>query len=335
MGKTIKKVFTEDELKQVVEEYKSGISTRILARKYKTQDKNIKKILFSYGIDINDPNCQYAKHKPCGYWASKEHCEEAAKQCRNRREFYSKFVRAAMISKKNGWMNEFDKYFSPEKMFFRYNDPIHYVYAYEINETHAVYVGRTSNIKRRHTEHMSGVMYTNHKVYNDTLKVYCDERNIEMPDPKILEEKLVAIESQRKEKEWIDWYRRHGWTILNKASVGEGSGSLGSIMRKWDYEACRAAAEQCESKADYRRKFSTACRVATQNKWINDFFTNLIKPKFHLDSFDNCMEEVKKYKSLQEARADYPFLYHKICQHKWNDAARAVITENNKKNGVV
>ena len=319
MGKTIKKIFTKKEIVKLVDEYKNGSSTKFLREKYHTSHKKIKQILLENGIDIHNPNCEYLKHKPIGYWNNKEHCEEVAKQCRNRGDFQKKFPAAYLVSKKNGWLEDFDKYFSLEKQYYNYEDRIHVVYAYEIVACNAVYVGRTMQLKTRHNAHKKGVVHTNHKLYSDTVYDFCQSNNVEFPEPKVLESGLTAKESRKQEGEWVKKYEDNGWMILNKAKTGEGSGSLGATRRKWGYEECKDAASQCVSKADFRKKFPTACRVSTQNKWISEFFTsNLLKDKGCFDHFEGCLEECKKYHSIGEVKKKYPFLYHKICKNKWN-----------------
>ena len=152
--------------------------------------------------------------------------------------------------------------------------------------------------------------------------MFCKTNNCDMPLPIILEDKLTAIESQKMENVWINKYKDNGWYIINKAKTGEGIGSLGSTMRKWTYETCERAAITCKTKSEYRKKFSTASRVATQNNWLNDFFTNTKKDNGYFDSLEMCISESKKYKSMSDIKTKYPFLYHKICEHKWNDNVR-------------
>ena len=323
MPKTIKKIFTDEELKQIPEMYKSGQNINIIREKMHTSLKKIRIILLNNGIDIKNPDCKYLKHKPANYWTNKEHCEEAAKRCRNRSDFSDKYEAAYIQSVRNGWLSEFDQYFSNETLFYGFNDTIHTVYAYEITEQHAVYVGRTINLKQRHAAHKRGTFTTSHRVYSDGLFDFCNEHGCEIPEPLILEDKLNAKESQSAEGKWVEKYRADGWFIINRATTGDGSGSLGATTKKWTYETCEAAASKCNSKTDYRRKFPTASRVAIQNKWINDFFTtNLIKDKGCFDTLDACIIESKKFVSMSDMKRRYPFLYHKICKNKWNESIR-------------
>lgn len=250
-------------------------------------------------------------HKPKDYWANFENCENAAKTCRNRSEFYKKFSRAAMLSKQYGWIDKFDKYFSIEKRFHDFNEPVHIVYAYLFTETHFAYVGRTLKLKRRDAQHRYD--------QNDTLYKYAEENSLAIPSPILLETGLKALESREKEHFYTEKYRNEGWNILNKAKTGKHSGSLGSTMRIWTYEHCKEVAKNCINKPDYRKKYPTAHRVATVNHWIDDFFDNVKKPTGYFDCLPNCIKESGNYRNLTHIKHDYPFLYHKICEHNYND----------------
>ena len=243
-------------------------------------------------------------------------------KCRNRGEFYHKYSAAAKYSKKNGWIDDFDQFFSTEKLFYGYNDRIHLIYAYEVEKTHSVYVGRTTSIKRRDRDHRNT---------NDTLNRYCKANGVDIPQPKILEEKLNAAESQEREKYWVDWYHNNGWSIINVANASKGSSSLGSTMRKWDYDACKKAASECDNKRDFREKYPTAARVSIQNKWLDDFFDfNLKKDNGYWDNIENVKKELIKYKNFRELRQNYPFVYVAICKNKWNDELKEFMKENRK-----
>lgn len=263
-------------------------------------------------------------HKPKDYWNNFDNCENAAKTCRNRAEFYKKFSKAAMLSKRYGWIEKFDKYFSIEKQFHDFNEPVHLVYAYLFDNDHAAYIGRTLNLKRRDSQH---------RYYQtDTLYKYALDNKIAIPSPIILETGLKALESCEKEHFYTEKYRNEGWYILNKAKTGKHSGSLGSTMRIWTYEHCKEVAKNCINKPDYRKKYPTAYRVATVNHWLNDFFDNLIKPAGYFDNIDNCLKESANYRNLTHIKHDYPFLYHKICEHKYNEKVKAYLLTIDHKN---
>lgn len=58
MGKTIKKIFTEEELRQIPQMYKDGLGVMKIAEQMHTSYKRIRKILLENGIDYTDPSCR-------------------------------------------------------------------------------------------------------------------------------------------------------------------------------------------------------------------------------------------------------------------------------------
>lgn len=318
----MKKEISLDIKERITEDYKNGISTKKLESFYHIHSSKIKEILLEMGININLPNKGFGprEKKPKDWWNDKSHCEEIAKQCRNRREFNKKSSSAWKSSKENGWIDEFsEKYFSDRPEFSSLNSPIHCVYVYEIKETHSAYIGRTTNIKRRDNDHRSEKM-------NDTVYKHCKEHSILIPLPIILEKELTATESQIKENEWREKYLFTGWSILNKAATGKGSGSLGSIAIKWTYETCKTAASMCKNKEEFKKKFSRAHNVSRENKWIDEFFPfNSKKNDGCFDTLEGCKEAAKGYKTIMEIRKEYPFLYRKISKNKWTNEIKDYI----------
>lgn len=318
------KQFTKEEKKKIFEDYKNNIATRNLAKKYHTNTYNIKNILYEMGVDINNPNKTVGiKRMPSGYWSIRENNEALAKTCINKREFGKKSSAAYKIALKNGWIEEYEKlYFSDKKNFPSYNLPIHIVYSYEIKEFNSVYVGRTTDLKRRDKSHRN-------PVDNDTLYYFCKNNNVEIPKPIILEENLTAIESQEKEGEWVNTYQNSGWNVLNKQKTGIGKSSLGSTAPKWNYETCKVAASTCINKEEFKKKYSRAHNVSRANGWIDEFFPyNSKRNNGCFDTIEGCKEACKGFKTILDIRKHYPFLYHKISKNKWTEEIRKYIGED-------
>ena len=259
------------------------------------------------------------ERKPYGYWSIKEHCEDAAKKCRNIREFGMKYRAALRQTKIHGWVDDISKkYFTDKKMFPSFNSPIHFVYAYEITENKCVYVGRTTSMKRRDNSHRN-------PGENDTLYRFCRNLNIELPEPIIKEQNLTAEESQDKENYWVLKYVSEGWYVINKMPTGIGSGSLGATAKKWTYDTCKELASTCKNKEEFKKKSSRAHNVSRENGWINEFFPEPWRtPDGAYDDIENCKAECVKrgFKSLSDIKKNYPFLYFRICKNKWNDEFR-------------
>ena len=302
----MEKVFKKKEKVLMHKMYKDGIGIVRIGKELHTNPKKVKKILLEdYCIDITtDDKKKGNRPKPFGYWNIKENNIEAAKKCKNKKEFSDKYFGAFNAAKRNGWLEEYCRdIFTDKTNYPSYESKIHCVYAYEFNEKNSVYVGRTSSLKRRHKTHKS-------KTENDCVYRFSVENNVDIPYPKVLEENLNAEESQMMEHLWIEKYKDNGWNVINKARTGIGIGSLGATAPKWTYEACKKAASECKTKQEFKEKYSRAHNVSRENNWIDEFFPfNAIREKGCFDTLEGCKDACKGFSTILEIRKEYPFLY--------------------------
>ena len=322
------KVFDEKIKREVYEMYAKNIGTVKISKQVHTSPQKIKEILFGLGVDIHDPNKVIGKRiKPKGYWNIKENNERAASECRNRAEFCRKYIIAYYAAKNFGWIFEYDKkYFNGDIKFVSFDDPVHVVYVYEVSETHAAYIGRTLDLQRRDLCHRN-------KTQNDTLFRYCQEKGVDVPRVKVLEEGLVAVQSQEREDYWKRRYRDMGWDIINKASTGIGSGSLGSMPRKWNHETCKEVAELCVSREDLKKRYVGAYNVARKNGWLKEFFPNIMKREDGcFNTLEKCKEAATGFRTIMEIRRNYPFLYRRISKNKWTEEIRQYLNTIHREN---
>lgn len=268
------------------------------------------------------PHCMGTENrKPQKYWHIKEHCEEAAKKCKNKWEFHRKYTSASHQSRINGWLEEFnEKYFTKEIQYRNLNEKIHCVYAYLFNDDKTCYIGRTSNIKRRHRQHKNGYNHSEGNKTYDNLWKYCEKHRIEMPNPYILAESLTAIESQQQEEEWLNKYIADGWKAINKASVGVNKSSLGAVI-KWTYEACKAEAAKYRTKEEFKKNSVGAHNASRREGWIKDFLFDEVKlPNGYWDILENCQKEALKYKNFKDMTLNgAASCYNSIRKHKWQE----------------
>lgn len=310
---------------EIIKSYINGIPIRNLEKLFHKHSSKIKAVLVEGGIDIHDKKQPGGSQKalPKGYWDVKENTEALAKTCRNRTELAQKNSAAWRAANRHGWLKEFqEKYFVTGPSFQPLNSRVHYVYAYEVSETKSVYVGRTNDLKRRDRAHRN-------QTQKDVLREHCEFYNLYVPTPIILENNLTAEESQEKENFWVKKYRNDGWNVLNKAKTGVGIGSLGSTPRKWNYETCKQAAETCKNKEEFKKRFSRAHNVSRYNGWIDEFFPfNSKRENGCFETLDACKAACIGFKTIAQIRKEYPFLYHKISEHKWTEEIAAFIQEN-------
>ena len=91
-------------------------------------------------------------------------------------------------------------------------------------------------------------------------------------------------------------------------------------MKKWDYNSCYAAAKSCKTKAEFINTGS-AYVIAKRNGWLKDYvwLESSRKPTGYWDSFDNCFEEAKKYKTISEFQNGCSAAYISASKNGWLD----------------
>lgn len=302
------------------------ISIRNIAKLTHRGYYKIRNHLIQAGLDLDNPEKTFGPpKKPKGYWGIKENNEREAAKYEKSSDFYRYSSSAAHYAAKNGWMDEYyKKYFKKETRYSSFADKVHLIYSYEFPKQKMVYVGRTNNLHRRDYSHRTAT-------FGDSLTAFAYSLQLEIPTPIIKDKDLTAEESQIKENYWGNWYQTNGWTLINKGKMGKNSSSLGAIPRKWTYETCKELALTCKNKQEFKLKSSRAHNVSRENKWIDDFFPEPWRqPNGTFDNIENCKKECEKrgYKKLTDIKKFYPFLYHKICDHKWNDEFRFFFNNN-------
>jgi predicted GIY-YIG superfamily endonuclease len=118
---------------------------------------------------------------------------------------------------KSGWL--YDPNFfklNRQNEYTEYSDRLIYAYFFEIDNIKYIYVGLTSNIKRRHWEHQQ---------YNSAVYQFAQKNNLQqIPDPVILTELMEAKSAAIEESVQLEKYVNLGYRKINKT----GTGSLGA-----------------------------------------------------------------------------------------------------------
>jgi hypothetical protein len=240
--------------------------------------------------------------KERGYW-TKKRCIEESKKYSTRSEFDKKCRGAYSASNKNGWLDEFtwleDNRVNVNK------EKIDCVYRYFFKETNSVYVGRTIQKKLRDWSHIFDVK-------KDAVAKYAYNNGFKVPEMEILENNLTLKEGQKREKYWIEYYKKNGYNILNKA-VG---GSLGSILKgKWNYFTTYNEAKKYNNLSEFRENSSGAYNASKKNNWIYDYkwltVKNISKQRIIHDFIkkEECFEKAKNCKTLSEFATKYHKYY--------------------------
>ncbi len=247
------------------------------------------------------------EHSP-GWW-TKERVLEESKKYKTTREFYLNAQSAYVRARKNGWLKEIT-WLLKDKRLDILNDKIDCVYVYEFSEFNVAYVGRTlmKRVKARDKEHLF-----NDK---DSVSKFCREKDIPIPDMKILEKDLTVPEGVDKEGYYIELYKQNGWILLNKTRAG----SIGLIARgKWGKKSCYKEALKYKNRTDFCRGTNAAYQKARIEGWLKDYtwFEENCKPNGYWDVYENCYNAAKECKTVREFCKKYGGAYRCAKKNDW------------------
>lgn len=257
-------------------------------------------------------------YKPVGHWNIKENCFAEAKKYRNKYELMRKCQGCYNGLVRNGWLDEAASLFYDNGviLYRDFNEPVHFVYVYEYEQTKSFYVGRTSNLRRRDRQHRNGYKHTDGSTTYDVVYTHAQENGLGIPEPKVLEEKLTAVESQEKEDYWKRFYIEKGWNALNKAVTGVNKGSLGAAL-KWTYDACKDEASKYKSRAEFRRFNQSAYNSCVKNEWIDEFFEKKKFPDGYWDIKENVLNAAKQCKGARDLIKKFGGAYNSAKKYNW------------------
>ena len=237
---------------------------------------------------------------------NKETCYEEAKKYKSKVEFRKLSSGAYDAAYKNGWLVEYT--WLESGLISRRR--VYVVYYYNDDETNAVYVGLSNNIKRRHRQHStynlrhgkveSDIVY---KYFHDTLGKY-------VPEPIILEKNLLSTEAQERERYYVELFAKEGRFVLNSAKAG----SLGAYG-KWTKEMTYEEAKKYKSKLEFEKGNNSAYNAAKRNKWLDDYAW--FEKKLGKWTYETCYEEAKKHKSKVEFRKKSGGAYNVALKKGW------------------
>lgn len=253
--------------------------------------------------------------KPDGYWTY-ERCKEVALLCSTKAEFMNNYKSACHKSREKGWYNDICSHM-PEYVTITPEDEYrqkYTIYVYEDLINHSAYVGLTNNIKKRHRQHKCQNKYGQF----DSVGLYFNNINVEIPEPKIIYKNLEATDASIKEKEVYYQYKDNGWNMIN----GESSlGSLGAYRNiKWTYQRCKTEALKYEYLKDFRENSGVAHDAALVNGWLKDY--TWLKRLEHPKGFwtkEECHKAAKQCESTQEFFYKFSRAYQLSKENGWFD----------------
>lgn len=258
---------------------------------------------------LNDDEIRHQKRPSRVKWPY-EKCKELALQFSTLAEFNKAYPSVCTVSKRNGWLDDFDWLNRSGNI---YTSKIDNVYAYYFNQFNSVYVGRTIDPSSRDFGHNN-----NEK---STVFRFASDNNIPVPKMTILESGLTIIEGLDREDYYRNKYQSEGWNVLNIAKTGRKSGSLGGLgSGKWNYKSCYKEAKKYKTLKEFRKKSPAAYNVVCKNGWQDDYVwlkTLTHKPGYW--TYDRCFKEAQQYKTRRQFQTGSGSAYDKASKEKWLD----------------
>lgn len=236
------------------------------------------------------------------YW-DKDKAHKEALKYNTKTEFQYGSFGAYLASYRHGWINDITSHMIPVGNLYK-----RMVYVYEFPNNH-VYIGLTSDKKRRHKEH------TNVDTISSPVVKHIIETGL---DPTYKEESayIDAQDAQNLEQCTIDRYRNDGWIILNTAKAG----SLGGGKKtKLTIEIIRDIASQYPTRVAFKKAHINKYAIAQKYGWLEDVFANIPKQYRTKWNYNMTKKESLKYNTRTEFNNGNQSAYRSAVKNKWID----------------
>ena len=241
-----------------------------------------------------------------GYWTP-ERVWDVAKQYSNKDEFKKNEPVARTWASKYGMIDKMSWMRSPTYDERRDNHDSE-VYAYIDEENKVVYVGLSIDTNHRKLAHK-----TDRK---SAVKKYFGKN---VPEPKVLMTQLTIDESTY----WEDYYKKkyseEGYTLLNVAATGLGTGSIGGISKWSSRDAVFEESHKFHSRTEFKRKSGGAYNHAQSNGWLDEMPWLTTPPRPIKWTREKVFEESHKYQYRGEFCNGSPRAYIVAKENGWLD----------------
>jgi hypothetical protein len=234
---------------------------------------------------------------------TKEMAHQEALKYETKIEFKKGSSKAYGAAHEHGWIDDITKHMVPVGNLYE-----RMVYVYEFPDNH-VYVGLTSDKKRRHKDH------TDINKVSSPVAKHIIETGL---DPIYKEESvyITAQDAQNLEQCTIDRYRSYGWTILNTNKAG----GLGKCKRtELTMEIIRDLASQYPTRVAFKRAHNKEYAIAQKYGWLEDVVANIPKQDSTKWTYEKTKEYSKQFNTRSELKSSNQSAYNSALNNKWLD----------------
>lgn len=241
--------------------------------------------LFSHFILLRKPN---------GYYTL-DQCKKDASIYSSRTEMIKKNSGLYRIININGWDDVCFAHMK-RKMTLKQR----HIYAFEFPDNY-VYVGLTCQPERRKRVHL-GLEDKNNPERRKKSSVYLHMIKTKLkPEFKQLTiDPIPEDEAPKKEKQWINEYKKNGWILLNKARAG----SLGAMRTKWTLKYVNEIASKHTIREEFNKEIPPYVKkgLKDEGKWEN-IIAHMKKTRRYVDEWN--YEDCKKAAQLCKSRSEF------------------------------
>lgn len=235
---------------------------------------------------------------PVGFWTQAK-CKEVALCCKNKKELREKYEGAYKFAIKNNILYDICSHMDTYGDLYK-----RLIYGYKF-EDNSIYIGLTCNSHRRKGEHITT---NSSSVYQHIQKTGLEPIYIE------LTEYINVTEAIKLENTYVEFYKKLGFTILNKVKTG----SIGGNKIKWNYENCKIESKKYNSRFLFQKGSGKAYEKSRKEGWLNEFFPNSKekKPNGYWTK-EKCLEAISKCKTRKEFVENYSGAFFSCRKNNW------------------
>ena len=243
------------------------------------------------------------KHED-GYWTP-ERVWAVAKQYKNKKDFYKNEPVARTWAGKYNLLDKMSWMRSPTYDELREKHDSE-VYAFIDEEKKVVYVGLSIDTNQRKRAHKTDRKSAVKKFFGNDI-----------PEPKVLMSQLTIDESTYWEDYYKNKFRNEGYTLLNIAATGLGTGSIGGISKWSSKEAVFEEAHKFHSRSVFKKKSGGAYNHARSNGWLDEMPWLTTPPRPIKWTREKVFEESHKYQYKGEFCNGSPQAYRVAQRNGW------------------
>ena len=196
---------------------------------------------------------------------SKEKCKEVALLCLTKTEFRNNYASAYRISQKNKWLNEMYEHMITPNQYWTKDKCKEVALSCKTKREFSLKKWTAYNISDKNKWLNDICYHMKNKPKNYWTKDKCKEVAL-LCDTKIKFNKTYPSAYEKcVNNKWINEICKH--MLINVKMIRN---EYGLVIPYWTKERCLEVAKNCQTKKEFRQKYSSAYASSFENKWLDE-----------------------------------------------------------------